>query len=199
MKKSDHPAYYPWTNMRQRCYNPQATGYHRYGGRGIQVCDRWKESFEAFNEDMGPRPDGGTIERNDNNKDYSPENCRWATKKEQARNVERNHRFVIDGITYNAAELADQSKYTARSIKSRADSGMSLQDALFGPKRPATNLRAMQEAAWAKKRNQTHCKRGHEFTPENTYIDPSTGSRCCRICVSAKGRAWKLKKATLSN
>ena len=83
---SSSPEYVAWLNMRDRCFKEQDPNYKNYGGRGITVCDRWKDSFQNFYEDMGPRPSGLTLERVDNNGNYEPNNCEWATRAAQLSN-----------------------------------------------------------------------------------------------------------------
>lgn len=83
---SKTPTYIAWIEARKRCHSPQNKRFSQYGGRGIFVCDRWRESFEAFFADMGECPPGLTLERLDNDRGYEPGNCVWATKKEQTRN-----------------------------------------------------------------------------------------------------------------
>lgn len=85
------PEFRTWCAMLQRCYYEKGEKYPLYGARGITVCDRWKESFEAFLEDMGPRPDGYTLDRIDGKGNYEPSNCRWATQKEQIANRDRTN------------------------------------------------------------------------------------------------------------
>jgi hypothetical protein len=79
-------AYWSWHSMKLRCYYEIHDSYPRYGGRGITVCERWLESFENFKADMGPRPSGKTLNRIDNDGNYEPNNCNWATPKEQRHN-----------------------------------------------------------------------------------------------------------------
>lgn len=96
-----------WTNMKSRCNNPQNLHYGDYGGRGIKVCKRWDKRLN-FIKDMGPSYKKRLqIERIDNNKGYSPRNCRWATTVEQARNKRNNHNITFNGETKSMAEWAD--------------------------------------------------------------------------------------------
>ena len=94
------PTYYTWVNMRIRCYKEDSDYYYRYGGRGITVCDRWKESFSNFLEDMGPKPEGTSIERLDNDKGYYPENCVWASPLQQALNRSNSVFVTYSGTKY---------------------------------------------------------------------------------------------------
>ena len=98
--------YRAWKNMKNRCFNTRTNDYAHYGARGITVCARWSSSFEAFLHDMGRRPSGDhSIERNDNDGNYEPGNCRWATRVEQQSNTRRNHLVVLHGerLTITAA------------------------------------------------------------------------------------------------
>lgn len=101
------PEYAVWRFMRQRCHVPSSKGYPGYGGRGIVVCKRWRDSFKNFYQDMGPRPSPEhSIERVSNDGPYSPENCRWATMKEQANNRRGNHLIAFNGKTQTISQWA---------------------------------------------------------------------------------------------
>jgi uncharacterized C2H2 Zn-finger protein len=94
--------------MKDRCYNEKCCAYNYYGGRGITICDQWKNDFNCFINDMDKRPKKCfSLERIDNNLGYFPENCKWATRTEQARNTRRNRLGTVNGITKCYSEWAE--------------------------------------------------------------------------------------------
>jgi hypothetical protein len=98
-----------WKSIKGRCYNKKNPKYPRYGGRGIKVCNEWRDSFMAFRNDMGLRPDNCTsIERVDNDGDYEPSNCKWATRKEQANNTSENILIDYKGKTQTLHQWCDE-------------------------------------------------------------------------------------------
>lgn len=135
---SNTPAHTVWVDMRRRCNQPHRPDYHRYGGRGIRVCDRWNESFDAFLADMGQKPGPEyTLDRIDPDGPYSPENCRWATRKTQARNTRTNHYVEVDGERMTLAEAAERYGIHYPTFINRYKTlGWDLMDALTKPVRP---------------------------------------------------------------
>ena len=132
-KMSHSPEYYTWDAMIQRCTNAGAISFNHYGGRGITVCDRWLNSFENFLADMGERPSKDhSIDRINNNGNYDPSNCRWATRKEQNRN-RRNSRWVgVEGCVKTIAEWSEISGELYQTIHMRLGYGWSEYDAVMG-------------------------------------------------------------------
>ena len=98
--------YKSWQKMHERCENINSDAYYQYGSRGISVCDRWK-SFELFLEDMGERPDSMSLDRVDSNGNYSPDNCRWATSKQQNNNMRSNRLYTYKEEMHTVAQWAE--------------------------------------------------------------------------------------------
>lgn len=122
-----------WTRMKQRCYS-DTTGAKNYRDRGIKVCDRWLESFENFYEDMGSRPSPKhSIDRIDNDGDYCPENCRWATRTEQQNNTSKNVRLTLNGETKTMTEWARVLGISPQTIRARNRKGWSDEKVLTTP------------------------------------------------------------------
>lgn len=191
------PALYSvWDTMRQRCRNPNATQFSDYGGRGVSICAAW-EDYATFERDMSPRPSGTTIDRINNDEGYSPENCRWATRKEQQRNRRCARYVTIEGDRHLVAALAERSGLKADTILARVKSGLSFAGVMSPDRRfgydPETLAQGAKKSA-EMRAARTHCKRGHEYTPENTRKRPD-GGRDCRACHNAKMRKRNAAKA----
>jgi hypothetical protein len=122
-----------WAKIKSRCTNPKHSHYRYYGGRGITMCDRWRDSFDAFCQDVGPRPSPThTIDRIDVNGNYEPGNVRWATRKQQANNRRNTVRLTYQGKTQLLAEWADELGIPLTTILNRYYRiGGSTEDVLF--------------------------------------------------------------------
>jgi len=121
--------YKSWSCMFVRCYNKNSSDYKHYGERGIKVCQEWK-TFDGFYSDMGDRPKGKSLDRIDNNKGYCPENCRWATRKEQNNNKRNNHLLTYNGKTKTIAEWAEDRNIKYDTIWARIKYGWNTERAL---------------------------------------------------------------------
>lgn len=126
--------YTTWQSMRERCQNNMHRNYHRYGGRGITVCDEW-DDFLVFVADMGPRPPGTSLERIDNDGGYSPSNCKWATKVEQCNNRYNTTFVEYDGRKVAMTILAREHGLNPRLVRERLRLGWTITQALKGSKK----------------------------------------------------------------
>ena len=121
--------YAAWSAMRRRCYDPKNSKYHRYGGRGISVCDAWLNSFENFLQDMGEAPENMSLDRINNNGNYTPENCRWATQKEQVNN--RNvPLYTFNNETRSLKEWSKLSGVSEVTLRARLRKNLSAEEVL---------------------------------------------------------------------
>lgn len=126
-----------WLSMKRRCDSPNVKTYHRYGGRGIKVCERWqgKDGFPNFLADMGRKPEGKSINRIDNDGNYEPSNCEWATRKEQANNMSNNRIIEYGFCRRTLSKWAITRKIPVTTLHQRFVYGWSIHKALFKPLR----------------------------------------------------------------
>lgn len=154
--------YNSWISMRLRCHDPKNIGFEHYGARGITVCQRWREDFDAFVDDMGLRPQGTTIDREDPEGNYEPGNCRWRTAEFQNRNKRTTPQRELNGEAKTLAEWARERGVGRETAALRIKDGVSLERAL-----DSTPMRA---------------------PPEHGTLTRSTGRYSCKcdLCKSAK-------------
>jgi len=127
--------YISYQAMLTRCENEKASDYKNYGGRGISVCKRWRDSFENFYSDMGTRPEGTSLDRIDNDGNYEPGNCRWSTRLQQGNNQRTNRFLDHDGRKMTVSQWSRETGIVAATIKTRLRKGWSIYDALTKPTR----------------------------------------------------------------
>lgn len=139
---SGSPEFFVWWEMLRRCYDDSREQYERYGGRGITVCQLWRNSFSAFYSDMGPRPSPQhSIERIDNDRGYSKANCRWATVHEQCRNTRRTRNLTFRGVTMCLTDWAARIGISQPTLTKRLERGWSIERALTTPTKHITTPR----------------------------------------------------------
>ena len=117
--RSKPSGYGSWAAMRERCLNPKSKCFANYGGRGITICASWRDSFANFASDMGERPDGRSLDRIDNDGNYEPGNCRWATDRQQTNNRRVTILVTLDGATRPLAEWCEDRGLNYQTVWDR--------------------------------------------------------------------------------
>lgn len=185
-------AYNIWRGMLKRCYDTRAVGYTSYGGQGVTVCDRWRKSFRDFIADMGPRPTNRhQIDRKDSTGNYEPNNCRWATSKENQNNRRNNLLVTFQGKTQTAALWSDELGLSRPVVYDRLSKGMPLEQ-VFNPKReqhvPFTphDDEAIRSLAGQLTASQIGARIGRK--------EVSIWNRACRLKISLKPKPSFVRK-----
>lgn len=185
------PEYKTWCAMKARCHTPGSSGYAKYGAKGITVCDRWMNSFEAFFADMGTRPSPKhSIERDDVRAGYGPGNCRWATLIEQANNKTSNRFIELDGKSLTLAQWARQSGVNADVIALRIDKhGWEIRKAIFTAERSASS--GLRGVYWQPKRRKWNVR----FTSRGVLHDLGRFDTLLDAVSALKGNAGRTEEA----
>lgn len=200
----DHPSYGQWSQMKTRCTNPNIPKYRRWGGRGIQICKRWSvgengySGFECFMMDMGPRPSRKhSVDRIDNDGNYEPANCRWATHKQQANNRSSNCLITYKGETLSMLDTAEKYGISYFVLRNRVSRGWPHDEAIetpagaslripktaMGEQLPQTKLTASDVVQI----RQVHAKGG--LTMQE--IGDMFGVSPANVCLIVNRKSWK--------
>ncbi len=202
-----------WDSMMSRCYRPNSDQYPRYGGRGIKVCGRWFD-YDNFLEDMGERPFGTTLDREDNDKDYEKSNCQWSTPKQQANNRRNARRVTAFGETKTVKEWAEQYNMPTGTLAQRLYSGVAPEDALTKPLYWTLQTKEMKDKTY-RNRKSTFLITAFGKTQALVAWAEETGIRAAVISARIRRRgmapeqaltkplvskqeAWKQKKLKIS-
>ncbi len=154
--------YNSWTAMKQRCYYEKSNNYHNYGGRGITVCDRWINSFDNFISDMGLKPSNSySLDRIDNNGNYEPGNCRWATKQQQMSGRSTSHVIEYNGIKDTIQHWAKKFGINRSTLLARLNMGWSVEESLLRKVGKSGNRRNVWKHITDKKDHNSYCLMYH--------------------------------------
>lgn len=177
--------YQVWKAMKRRCLSPKSASFKDYGGRGITICERWRQ-FKNFLADMGERPSPKySIDRIDVNGNYEPDNCRWATRQEQARNTRKNRIVEYQSRKMPLVEACELAGEDHLLVRGRLHLGWPLEAALTTPKGVVFNHRPRE--------TRTICAQGHVFTEEEVaYYEKRR--RCKKCCSEAIIRSKQKRK-----
>lgn len=130
---SQHPLWSVWRGMKERCLDENNKRFSDYGGRGIKICQRWLDSFQAFVEDMGDRPAGHQLDRIDNDGNYEPGNCKWSTRSEQMLNRRNNHILEYRGERLTVSQWSEKLGMTFTALATRIRRGWTVEEAIETP------------------------------------------------------------------
>jgi hypothetical protein len=155
------PEYNSWVKLRNRCNNPKHHAYHLYGGRGIKVCQRWQESFTAFLEDMGRKPSPKhSIDRINGDGDYCPENCRWATAREQNNHLSSRRELTVNGVTLSVSDWARRLGVKPNMLYMRIKKGWDAERIVSTPNTNATHAPRGQGKRYHQSKAYKEAKKG---------------------------------------
>lgn len=175
MRKTRTDTYSSWVNMKSRCLNPRATHYENYGGRGIRVCERWLR-FANFLTDMGERPAGMTLDRINNNGNYEPGNCRWATVAEQNRNQRRptghvgGASLVALGQVKTLTEWSASTGLSVNALRKRIQRGASGDAVILGARPLRITEEQVAEIRALRKAGVRVCELAARFAVSRSYV-----------------------------